>query len=132
MLDLSQVRGLADVLESRGVVIHERSRATSVLPGWVTTAGGTVQAPHILLATEGYSGPLLGRRRIIPVNSSMVATRVLTDDEWARIGWAGLDCLSDAAHTFIYAQRTADGRIAIGGRGNPYRFGSGTGGDLLR
>ena len=123
------VRGLAEVLEARGVVIHERSRATSVLPGWVTTAGGTVQAPRILLATEGYSGPLVGARRIIPVNSSMVATRVLSDDEWSRIGWAGLDCLSDAAHTFIYAQRTADGRIAIGGRGNPYRYASGTGGD---
>ena len=34
--------------------------------------------------------------------------------------------LDDAAHAYIYAQRTADGRIAIGGRGRPYRFGSGT------
>ncbi|MET1000052.1 MAG: FAD-dependent oxidoreductase, partial [Marmoricola sp.] len=38
------------------------------------------------------------------------------------------ECVSDSAHTFVYAQRTADGRIAIGGRGKPYRFGSGTGG----
>jgi glycine/D-amino acid oxidase-like deaminating enzyme len=32
--------------------------------------------------------------------------------------------MSDDAHAYMYAQRTADGRIAIGGRGVPYRFGS--------
>ncbi len=36
--------------------------------------------------------------------------------------------LSDAAHVFVYLQRTADGRIAIGGRGVPYRYGSRTDG----
>jgi glycine/D-amino acid oxidase-like deaminating enzyme len=123
------VTGLAAVLEPRGVVIHEHSRVSAVEPGRVIANGHTVRAPRILIATEGYSGPLLGTRRIVPVNSSMIATQVLTDDEWAHIGWRGLECLSDAAHTFIYAQRTADGRIAIGGRGNPYRFRSGTGGD---
>lgn len=123
------VRGLATLLEARGVVIHEGTRVTGVESGRAVTAAGTVSAPHILLAAEGYGGPIVGARRIIPVNSSMIATRVLTDDEWAHIGWSDHDCLSDAAHTFIYAQRTADGRIAIGGRGSPYRFRSGTGGD---
>ena len=32
--------------------------------------------------------------------------------------------LGDFAHVYMYAQRTADDRIAIGGRGVPYRFGS--------
>lgn len=123
------VLGLAAVLEQRGVVIHERTRVQSVQPGRAVTLHGKVRAPRILIATEGYSGPLVGRRRIIPVNSSMIATNVLSEADWARIGWAGMECLSDAAHTFIYAQRTADGRIAIGGRGNPYHYGSGTGGD---
>jgi glycine/D-amino acid oxidase-like deaminating enzyme len=123
------VVGLADALERRGVVIHEHSRVASIEPGRVVANGCTVRSPRVLIATEGYSGPLLGARRIVPINSSMIATQVLTDDEWACIGWRGMECLSDAAHTFIYAQRTADGRIAIGGRGNPYRFGSGTGGD---
>ena len=123
------VLGLATLLEARGVTIHEGSRAETITPGRVTTAGGVLCAPRILIATEGYSGPLLGARRIIPVNSSMIATNVLSDADWDRIGWGAMECLSDGAHTFIYAQRTADGRIAIGGRGNPYRFGSGTGGD---
>ncbi len=33
------------------------------------------------------------------------------------------------AHAYMYAQRTADGRIALGGRGVPYRFGSRTDND---
>jgi glycine/D-amino acid oxidase-like deaminating enzyme len=32
----------------------------------------------------------------------------------------------DARHRYVYLQRTADGRIAIGGRGVPYRYGSRT------
>ena len=32
----------------------------------------------------------------------------------------------DGSHLYTYSQRTADGRIAIGGRGVPYRFGSRT------
>ncbi|WP_332603555.1 FAD-dependent oxidoreductase [Arthrobacter sp. S2(2024)] len=59
----------------------------------------------------------------------MIVTQPLNDSLWDRIGWEGSECLNDSAHTFIYAQRTADNRIAIGGRGAPYRFGSGTGGD---
>jgi glycine/D-amino acid oxidase-like deaminating enzyme len=42
----------------------------------------------------------------------------------AEIGWDGREVLSDAAHVYVYLQRTEDGRIAIGGRGVPYRFGS--------
>ena len=33
------------------------------------------------------------------------------------------------AHAYMYAQRTADDRIALGGRGVPYRFGSRTDND---
>jgi glycine/D-amino acid oxidase-like deaminating enzyme len=36
--------------------------------------------------------------------------------------------LSDSAHVYAYLQRTEDGRIAIGGRGVPYRFASRTDG----
>jgi glycine/D-amino acid oxidase-like deaminating enzyme len=35
-----------------------------------------------------------------------------------------METLRDAAHVYIYAQRTAEGRVALGGRGVPYRFGS--------
>jgi glycine/D-amino acid oxidase-like deaminating enzyme len=123
------VRGLADELEQRGVDILERTHVQAIEDHAVRTPHGTVRANKVLICTEGYGGPLLGRRRVIPVNSSMIVSRPLTDEEWSAIGWSACECLSDAAHVFVYAQRTADGRIAIGGRGAPYHFGSGTGGD---
>ncbi|MFJ6569183.1 NAD(P)/FAD-dependent oxidoreductase [Streptomyces sp. NPDC091292] len=129
------VHGLAAVVEARGVHILEGTRATRIAPGAVTTSRGTLRATTILTCLEAYSGQVdsdargLGRRDVIPVNSSMVVTNQLPDHAWERIGWQGQECLGDAAHTFVYAQRTADGRIAIGGRGTPYAFNSGTPGE---
>lgn len=122
------VYGLADTLTSMGVSIYEGSRVGSIDGKTLTLDGGRVTAGKTFICTEGYSGQLLGSRSLIPINSSMIVTKPLSDDAWQQIGWNGLQCLSDSAHTFIYSQRTADGRIAIGGRGRPYRYGSGTGG----
>src|SRR6185503_8577101 len=52
-------------------------------------------------------------------------TEPLPDDVWATIGWAGAETIADAALSYAYIQRTADGRIAIGGRGRPYYWRSG-------
>ncbi|NGN64360.1 FAD-dependent oxidoreductase [Streptomyces sp. A7024] len=129
------VHGLAAVVAAKGVRILEHTRATRIAPGAVTTTRGTVRATTILSCLEAYSGqvdsdaPGLGSREIIPVNSSMVVTNQLPEHAWERIGWHGRECLGDAAHTFVYAQRTADDRIAIGGRGTPYAFNSGTPGE---
>ena len=60
------------------------------------------------------------------MNSAMVVTEPLHDDVWDAIGWQGSELLGDHANAYCYAQRTADGRIALGGRGIPYRFGSRT------
>jgi glycine/D-amino acid oxidase-like deaminating enzyme len=122
------VYGLADTLTSMGVRIYEGSRVDRVGGRTLTLAGGRVTAARTFICTEGYSGQLLGSRTLIPVNSSMIVTKPLTEEAWQEIGWDGPQCLNDSAHTFIYAQRTSDGRIAMGGRGVPYRFGSGTGG----
>jgi glycine/D-amino acid oxidase-like deaminating enzyme len=56
----------------------------------------------------------------------MIVTEPLGDAAWAQIGWDGAETLLDGSHLYTYSQRTADGRIAIGGRGVPYRFGSRT------
>ena len=54
---------------------------------------------------------------LVPMNSSMIVTEPLPAAAWEEIGWAGRELLSDGAHVYVYLQRTADGRIAIGGRG---------------
>ena len=56
----------------------------------------------------------------------MVATEPLPAATWAAVGWAGRETFTDGRHLLVYAQRTADGRIAFGGRGAPYHSGSRT------
>jgi glycine/D-amino acid oxidase-like deaminating enzyme len=121
------VRGLAHAVERLGVTIHESSPVTGIARGWVMTPHGILTAPVVLRATEGFTASLPGlRRRWLPMNSSMIATEPIADDVWHSIGWQGLETVGDEAHGFFYAQRTADDRIAIGGRVVPYRFGSRT------
>ncbi|MET8632476.1 FAD-dependent oxidoreductase [Streptomyces sp. NPDC004074] len=124
------VKGLAAAVEALGVTIHERTPVTEIRPKHAVTPYGTVRAPYVLRCTEGFTASLKGQRRTwLPMNSSMIATEPLTDEQWARIGWEGRETLGDMAHAYMYAQRTADGRIALGGRGIPYRFGSRTDND---
>ncbi|WP_218566407.1 NAD(P)/FAD-dependent oxidoreductase [Vallicoccus soli] len=124
------VRGLAAVVEGLGAAVHESTPVTRVEPGRAVTPYGDVVAPVVLRATEGFTARLPGLRRTwLPMNSSMVVTAPLGDARWAAIGWDGCETLGDAAHAYVYAQRTADGRIALGGRGVPYRYASRTDAD---
>ncbi len=119
------VRGLARAVERRGVRIHEQTAVREIVSGEVRTDHGRVRADVVVRATEGYTRSLAGeRRRLVPVYSLMVATEPLPDDVWEQIGLAGRETLTDGRHLIIYAQRTADGRLALGGRGAPYHFGS--------
>ncbi|MFJ7243756.1 NAD(P)/FAD-dependent oxidoreductase [Kitasatospora sp. NPDC098652] len=129
-------RGLARVVRELGVEVFEGTPVTGILPGGggrrprAVTPYGTVTADHVLRATEGFTAGLPGERRTwLPMNSAMVATEPLPAEFWAEAGWQGREVLGDFAHAYMYAQRTADDRIALGGRGVPYRFGSRTDSD---
>ncbi len=119
------VRGLAETVERRGVVLHEQTRVLSIAPGLVTTTRGVVRAGAVIRATEGYTRTLAGHHRdIVPVYSLMIATEPLPEAFWAEAGLADRETFSDHRHLVIYGQRTEDGRLAFGGRGAPYHFGS--------
>jgi glycine/D-amino acid oxidase-like deaminating enzyme len=119
--------GLARAAERAGAVIHERSPVTRIAPGRVETALASVRARWIVRATEAYTARLPGlRRALVPMTSAMIVTAPLAPEAWEGIGWREAECLLDGRRRYVYIQRTADGRIAIGGRGLPYRFGSRT------
>jgi glycine/D-amino acid oxidase-like deaminating enzyme len=119
------VRGLARVVEAAGVQVFEQTRVLGIEPGHVGTAVGTVRADVVLRATEGYTPRLAGlKRAVAPVYSLMVATEPIDDATWDSIGLHDRPTFSDGRHLIIYGQRTADGRLAFGGRGAPYHFGS--------
>jgi glycine/D-amino acid oxidase-like deaminating enzyme len=118
------VRGLARACERLGVQIFERTRALSVGPGSVRCQQGTVRAEIVLRATESYTTLLEGSERsYLPLYSLMIATEPLGEEAWAQHRWTEGLLIGDRHHLFFYSQRTADGRIAIGGRGAPYRLG---------
>lgn len=120
-------RGLAEAVERLGVTIYEGTAVTSYRKGLVETDRGIVRAPVILRATEGFTAGLPGHEREwLPLNSAQIVTEPLPDALWDEIGWRGHELLGEGAHAYCYAQRTREGRITMGGRGVPYRFGSRT------
>ncbi len=124
-------RGLADAVERRGVTVHEHTEVIDIVAGGpgrsplVRTTAGAIKADVIVRAVEAWTSTLPGERRTLaPVYSLMVATEPLPDAFWADAGLGSRATFTDYRHMIIYGQRTADGRIAFGGRGAPYHFGS--------
>ncbi|MEU8817115.1 FAD-dependent oxidoreductase [Actinoplanes sp. NPDC048796] len=119
------VRGLAEAVERRGVKIFEGTRVRGIARGRVVTDHGVVTAGTVVRALEGYTAQLDGyRRALAPVYSLMIATEPLPSSFWDRVGLARRETFTDERHMIIYGQRTADDRLAFGGRGAPYHFGS--------
>src|SRR5699024_8298419 len=91
----------------------------------------SVNGETIFVCLEGYSDTVSGNlpglegRQVIPGFSSMIATEPLSAQACEDIGWADRECRGDTAHTFIYARRTADEGIALGGLRAPYASRSG-------
>jgi glycine/D-amino acid oxidase-like deaminating enzyme len=125
------VRGLAGVVESRGVSLFERTEVVDWAAGRVRFRSlhdgteGVVDARHVLIALEGYGSQLPRvRRRIMPLYSLMIATEPLPDEVWDEIGIEHGQTFSDYRHLLVYGQRTADNRFAFGGRGARYHWGN--------
>ncbi|MFI5035175.1 MAG: NAD(P)/FAD-dependent oxidoreductase [Acidimicrobiales bacterium] len=124
------VRGLADAAEAHGVAIFEETPVTRIVTRHgrrpeVVGVGGSLHADYVVRATEGFTPTLPGQRReVAPLYSLMIATEPLAPAFWDEVGFARHETFNDDRHLIIYGQRTRDDRIAFGGRGSPYHFGS--------
>ena len=125
------VRGLSDVVERLGVHIFENTAAVRIIAGSETkrpqlvSPGGTIRANFVIRATEGFTPTMAHQRRTVaPIFSLMIATAPQSKEFWERAGFSGYETFADDRHLIIYGQRTNDDRIAFGGRGSPYHFGS--------
>jgi glycine/D-amino acid oxidase-like deaminating enzyme len=126
------VHGLAEVVERLGATIVEHTAALDIVAGSparrpaVSTDRGTVCADVVVRSTEAYTRDLPKlRRALVPLYSLMVATEPLDAATWESIGLRRYETFCDDRRMVIYGQRTTDDRVAFGGRGAPYRFGSG-------
>lgn len=118
-------RGLADVVRSLGCRILEGVSALRIEPGRVITDCGDIRAARVIRATEAFTPTLSGEKRtVVPLYSLMIATETISDEMWSEIGLEDRPSFTDGRRILVYGQRTVDGRIAFGGRGAPYHFGS--------
>jgi len=118
------VRGLANVVEGKGVKIFEQTPVTKLDQQGFTTAAGRVKAGATVLATEGYTGSIKGLgRKLIPVHSLMIATEPLSEQQLDQIGLHQRHTFNNLSHMSTYGQLTADRRIAFGCRGS-YLYGA--------
>lgn len=125
--------GLADAVESLGGVVAEGTsiarlrhrRATGVVEA-TTSAGATIRARHVAMATNAFPG-LLRRvsTRVVPVYDHVLATEPLTPDQLASLGWDARCGVADSGNLFHYYRLTADDRILWGGYDAVYHFGRG-------
>lgn len=118
------VRGLGAAVRRRGVRVFESTPVIDIQGGTATTTRGTIRANASVRATEGYTDSLAShKRRLVPLYSLMIATEPLPDAAWDEIGLRQRETFDDRRRVTTYGQRTADGRLAFGGR-EGYLFGS--------
>jgi glycine/D-amino acid oxidase-like deaminating enzyme len=117
------VRALRRAALGAGVVLHERSRATEIRAGSVTTSRGRVRAPEVVLAMNAW---LAGRRpmsrRLTNFGSYVVLTEPVPE-LLERISWTGGEAIFDGRMFLHYFRTTDDGRVLMGSGSGPIGLG---------
>ena len=118
---LKYARGLAAAALRHGAMIYRETPATALTrksERWhVASAEGEIVARQVVIATNGYTDQLWSglAATMLPVHSFQIATARLSGDEAASI-LPGRVCFSDTRRLILYAQRSADDRLILGGR----------------
>jgi glycine/D-amino acid oxidase-like deaminating enzyme len=113
--------GLADLAQRNGARVHDRSPVTSLeqtaTGPRVGTVGGTIDAGHVVLATNAYADDLVPelQRRVLPIGSYIVATEPLAPEVAASIS-PHRRMFVDTKNLLFYWRLTPDGRLLFGGR----------------
>jgi glycine/D-amino acid oxidase-like deaminating enzyme len=114
--------GLLDRARRAGAAVFEQCAAHAVQrtrDGFeVLTSRGMIRARKVLIATNGYSGPLSPwhRRRVIPIGSYQIATQPLGKDRLRSLIPRGRNIV-DSRRVVVYFRPSPDGeRIIFGGR----------------
>jgi glycine/D-amino acid oxidase-like deaminating enzyme len=115
------VHGLARAAACAGAIVCENAgveRLTRRGARWaLATPRGVVEATEVLIATDGYTGPLTPalRRRLVPIGSYIIATEPL-DAGLARTLIPRRRVAFDSKHFLYYFRIAADRRLLFGGR----------------
>lgn len=120
---LSYTRGLVRAAQAAGAKVHGDSDVRSLVrqgSKWVATTatGASVSADQVVIATNGYSGPLWPqlKRSILAANSFIVATKPLPASVAKDILARG-ETASTSQRLLLYFRKDPEGRLLMGGRG---------------
>ena len=115
-------QGLLDSVRHAGATLISNCPVTHIERGddgfEVSTPRGSVRTRDVVIATNGYSGPLSPwhRRRVIPIGSYMIATEAFDTELMAKL-CPKSRVLSDSRRLVFYYRPSPDGRrILFGGR----------------
>lgn len=120
------VRGMREAALRRGVAIYEHSRVnrfTRQNPVRLDTAGGTVTAGTVVVATNAWAAaiPELSRS-IVVVSSDMIASRP-APERLKKLNWLNRTGVNDSQQMVNYVRTTADGRLLAGKGGLASAYG---------
>ena len=114
--------GLIERARQSGVTVAGNSPVTRIQRNGggfiVSTPRGSLEARNVVVATNGYTGPVTPalRRRVIPVTSYMIATAPLSPNLMAKLMPKGR-MLSDSNRLLCYFRPSPDNRrVLFGGR----------------
>ena len=116
--------GLACAVQKAGGRIFGQSPVTRIASQagrhLLTTPAGQVRAKRLVVATNGYSSddlPGWMAGRYLPVQSNVLVTRPLTEEELSAQGWTSLQMCYDTRHLLHYFRLMPDKRMLFGLRG---------------
>jgi gamma-glutamylputrescine oxidase len=111
--------GLAKVAADAGAALFEMTKANSIRQSggktMIETAGGTITANKVLIATNAYIGNLepVTAAHVMPIRSFIGATVPL--DDFPDV-IPGSEAVADSRFVVRYFRKTRDGRLLFGGR----------------
>jgi glycine/D-amino acid oxidase-like deaminating enzyme len=115
------VNGLATAAERAGARLLEQAAVQGMTRSGagftLTTDRGVLLARDVLIATNGYTGPLAPQlqRRVVPVGSYLIATSPLERSVAERLV-PRRRVVSDTKNLLYYFRLSPDGRMVFGGR----------------
>lgn len=118
------VLGLTRAAEAAGVRMYSNTPVTEISSNGgftLTTPTGQIQAKKLLIATNGYSSddlPPALAGRYLPVQSNILVSRPLTDDEIQAQGWWSNQMVVDSRTLLHYFRLLPDRRMLLGLRGS--------------